>query len=136
MSTSRTLSFLCQVFSDVSLPRQIAKISCDQFSLFDMAADGLLDTDTTHATLDLLAVRLRRLEFLLSGSSDLDGQPDGIEKPSKHDESVLGRLRSLQSSLDKLRKDSGVAGEMVRDIEALRTSQAVYAYKLRTGTNH
>ena len=78
-----------------------------------MAADGASDANATHVTLDLLAVRLRRLEFLLSGSSDLDGLPDGIEKPSKHDESVMGRLRTLQSGLEKLRKDSGVTGELV-----------------------
>jgi hypothetical protein len=93
-----------------------------------MAAESPSSTSSTHATLDLLAVRLRRLEFLLSGSSDADGQPNGNFPPDKHDESVIGRLRSLQSSLDRLRKDTGVVGEMVRDVEAVRKSayQPVY----------
>lgn len=85
-----------------------------------MAADGASGDHTDHSSLDLLTVRLRRLEFLLSGSSDHDGLPDQARKPHNHDASVLGRLQVLQSSLDRLRKEEGVAGEMVRDIEALR----------------
>lgn len=84
-----------------------------------MAGNPTNGESANHASLDLLAVRLRRLEFLLSGSSDVDGMPDGVNKPAPSDESVLGRLQTLQSSLDKLRKDGGVAGEMIRDVEDL-----------------
>jgi hypothetical protein len=85
-----------------------------------MAAEGATDGRDVHTNLDLLTIRLRRLEFLLSGSSDLDGLPDGVTRSINQGDSVLGRLQTLQSSLDKLRKSSGVAGEMVRDVEALR----------------
>lgn len=84
-----------------------------------MAGDTANGESADHSSLDLLAVRLRRLEFLLSGSSDVDGIPDGVTKPANHDESVLGRLKTLQSGLDKLRKKGGVAGEMIRDVEGL-----------------
>jgi hypothetical protein len=84
-----------------------------------MATAGMNDAQTMYGSLDLLEVRLRRLEFLLTGSSNLDGAPDGVTRPQRSEETLLERLRSLQASLDQLRKGDGVAGEMVRDVEAI-----------------
>ncbi|ETN40952.1 uncharacterized protein HMPREF1541_05232 [Cyphellophora europaea CBS 101466] len=84
-----------------------------------MTTEAQNDANSTHASLDLLEVRLRRLEYLLSGSSSLDGVPDSVTKPASGDDAVLGRLRTLQAGLDRLRKNDGVAGEMVRDVETL-----------------
>ena len=89
-----------------------------------MTTEAQNDANSTHASLDLLEVRLRRLEYLLSGSSSLDGVPDSVTKPASGDDAVLGRLRTLQAGLDRLRKNDGVAGEMVRDVETLCTEYA------------
>lgn len=84
-----------------------------------MAGNSTNGASADFSNLDLLAARLGRLEFLLSGSSDVDGVPNGVSKANTHDDSVLGRLQALQVDLDRLRKDGGVAGEMIRDIEGL-----------------
>lgn len=84
-----------------------------------MGGNSTADAGADLSNLDLLAVRLRRLEFLLAGSSDVDGVPNGVIQPATHDTSVLGRLQALQSGLDRLRKDGGIGGEMIRDIEGL-----------------
>lgn len=89
-----------------------------------MATDTTHGAGADHSSLDLLAVRLKRLEFLLSGSSDLDGVPDGVIKPTNPDKSVLGRLQTLQTGLDRLRKEGGVAGELIRDMEGLRRCES------------
>jgi hypothetical protein len=86
-----------------------------------MAAEAPRGEDNAASSLDLLAVRLRRIEFLLSGSSDLDGIPNGMKKPASQEESVVRRLQALQVGLDKLRRNNAVAGEMIRDVEALCT---------------
>lgn len=76
------------------------------------------------ATLSLLETRLRRLEFLLTGSTDLDGKPTSVPtplQPLQSKDTVTGRLRLLLQDLDKLRKTTGPAGDLVRDVESLRT---------------
>ena len=72
-----------------------------------------------QANLVLLESRLRRLEFLFTGSSDLDGHPDGIEIPQTSDDTITGRIAKLQASLDRLRRLDGPAGNLVREVDAL-----------------
>jgi hypothetical protein len=72
-----------------------------------------------QSSLALLEQRLRRLEFLLTGSSDLDGNPDGINVPAKSDDTVAARVARLENGLDRLRRLNGPAGEIVRDIQAI-----------------
>jgi hypothetical protein len=76
-----------------------------------------------QGSLALLEQRLRRLEFLLTGSSDLDGIPDGLDVPTKSDDTVAARVTRLESELDRLRRLNGPAGEIVRDIEAICMEQ-------------
>jgi hypothetical protein len=85
-----------------------------------MAASTMNDAQLTRGSLDLLEVRLRRLEFLLSGSSNLDGVPNGVVRAQRSEDTLPEQLRSLQASLDQLRKGDGVAGEMIRDVEAIQ----------------
>lgn len=89
--------------------------------LHNMAVD-VAERDSNgdaRGSLDLLEVRLGRLEFLLTGSSDLDGQPAGPAKPRNNDEAIVGRLHGLQARLERLRKNDDVSGEMIRDIETI-----------------
>ena len=86
-----------------------------------MATDGQSVPGDSQSNLVLLQHRLRRLEFLLTGSSDLDGTPDGINVPQKSDDTVAAKLGRLQSSLDRLRRLDGTAGFVVREVEATCT---------------
>ena len=86
-----------------------------------MAAESKLDTGAPHSNLALLEHRLRRLEFLLTGSSNLDGLPDGIDVPQKSDDTIFARLARFRVSLDRLRRLDGPAGGLVREIEALHS---------------
>jgi hypothetical protein len=74
-----------------------------------------------QSNLKLLDFRLRRLEFLLTGSSDVDGTPDHIEPSQKAEDNVVERLSKLQDSLNRLRRLPGSAGAVVREVEALST---------------
>ena len=85
-----------------------------------MAADSTAVVDDSHSNLALLELRLRRLEFLLTGSSDLDGIPGNVSPVQKSDDTVVARLSRLQASLDRLRRLEGPAGATIRDIEAIR----------------
>ena len=72
-----------------------------------------------QGSLALLETRLRRLEFLLTGQSNLDGEPYAAEKSQRSTDSVLSRLSSLQVELDKLRKVHGPGGDLIRDVESI-----------------
>lgn len=78
-----------------------------------------------RATLSLLEIRLRRLEFLLSGTSDLDGVPIRTPQQSvssiKSEDTVSGKLATLQRDLNSLRKLQTPAGKLIRKVEELRT---------------
>ena len=84
-----------------------------------MAAENELSTGGLQSSGALLELRLQRLEFLLTGSSNLDGLPDGIEVPKRSDDTISARLARLQISLGRLRRLDGPAGGAVRGIEAL-----------------
>ena len=84
-----------------------------------MAAESELPVGGPQSNLALLELRLRRLEFLLTGSSAVDGLPDGIDPPQKSDDTISARLARLQVSLDRLRRLDGPAGGVVRELEAL-----------------
>lgn len=77
--------------------------------------------DDTNASLDLLQIRLRRLEFLLSGTSSLDGLPDAATRPDDSNTNVLARLDAIQNGLNKLRRSGDVVGEMIGDVESICT---------------
>lgn len=72
-----------------------------------------------RGTLALLETRLRRLEFLLSGASDDQGIPNGIDKPASGSDSLRGRLDVLEAQLAKLKKLTGTPGSVVRNIDRL-----------------
>lgn len=80
-----------------------------------------ISENDTPGNLALQEQRLRRLEFLLTGSSDLDGLPEGIKVPEKSDDTVAARITRLEGALERLRSLTGPAGGIVRDIEAVCT---------------
>lgn len=86
-----------------------------------MAAESELFVGGPQSHLALLELRLRRLEFLLTGSSAVDGLPDGIDPPQKSDDTISARLARLQVSLDRLRRLDGPAGGIIREIEAFHS---------------
>lgn len=86
-----------------------------------MAAESVTVSDDAQSNLALLQQRLRRLEFLLTGSSNLDGVPNGLQTPEKSDDTVTAKLARLQAALEHLRRLEGPAGTVVRDIEAICT---------------
>ena len=87
-----------------------------------MAAEAATASDDSASNLALLDLRLRRLDFLLTGSSNLDGIPEKAAAPPKSDDTVSGKLVRLQSSLDRLRRLDTPAGSLVREIEAVCTT--------------
>lgn len=84
-----------------------------------MAAAADESTSNASSSLELLQVRLRRLEFLLNGTSTSDGIPEHASKPQDTENSVLRRLNTTQDEFARLKRDDGVLGEMIRDLETL-----------------
>lgn len=84
-----------------------------------MAAETFNGSDASASNLAVLELRLRRLEFLLTGSTTLDGIPDGIHAPQKSDDTVSAKLTGLQTVLDGLRRLDGPAGSLVREFETI-----------------
>jgi hypothetical protein len=77
-----------------------------------------VESDTVAgATIELLEARLRRLSYLLTGSSDWIGVPNTPSKPTTHDETVSRRLARLEKELEKLSRSVPA----VRDIIQLRS---------------
>ncbi|KAL2010259.1 hypothetical protein VTN00DRAFT_6066 [Thermoascus crustaceus] len=65
-----------------------------------------LENDTiAGATLELLEVRLRRLEYLLTGDANWTGHPKAAPKPDTLDDTVARRLARLEAGLEKLSKE-------------------------------
>jgi len=69
--------------------------------------------DDARATLLLLETRLHRVEFLLNGSSDRNGIPDGAAKPLPN-ETVSERLAKLEDDLARLISKSSLAQDVLR----------------------
>lgn len=88
-------------------------------SCTDMATDATDPEAAARSTLVALETRLRRLEFLLKGSSNEYGIPDPVRKPAQHNETVWARLDSLDSEMVKLKKLNGSAGTLIRNVEQL-----------------
>lgn len=84
-----------------------------------MALEGADTSQEAEKSVVLLQQRLRRLEFLLTGSTDLDGIPNGLRAPEKSDDTVSTKLAGLKAALDKLRRLEGTGGTLVRDLEAI-----------------
>ena len=70
-------------------------------------------------TLVLLETRLRRLEFLLTGTSDEYGKPIPVTRSTHNSETVWGKLDALEADLARLRRFNGAAGPMLKDIQGL-----------------
>ena len=85
-----------------------------------MAVQDFGEADNTQSNLVLLELRLRRLEFLTTGSGNLDGIPDGLRVPERHDDTVTAKLAELQKSLERLRRLEGSGGFVIRETEAIR----------------
>lgn len=66
------------------------------------------------ATFALLESRLHHLEFLLSGSVDHNGIPEAAVKPTRSDETVVSRLKSLEDDLTRLMTSSELVQDMLR----------------------
>ena len=77
------------------------------------------NVDIATGSIPLLEQRLQRLEFLLTGSSDLNGRPSMVHKPASSNETIVSQLGSLQRSLDKLKRGNGRSSALIRDVEAL-----------------
>lgn len=72
-----------------------------------------LETDAVaSATIELLEGRLQKLEYLLSGDTQWNGQPSVAPKPESLDDTVARRLNSLETALNSLSK----ANPAVRDV--------------------
>lgn len=66
-----------------------------------------------RGTLALLETRLRRLEFLLYGTSKDDAAP------LQNNETLWTKLDGLDADLNKLKRLHGPSGGVVRDVERL-----------------
>lgn len=83
-------------------------------------ATGSVGPDATAlSTLALLEARLRRLEFLLTGTSDDYGRPGPVTTSTPRTETVWGKLDALEADLARLKKANGPSGALLKDIERL-----------------
>lgn len=73
----------------------------------------------SRGTLALLETRLKRLEFLLHGTTNGDGALAASSRPSQGNETLWARLDALEAALAQFQKLTGPAGGAVRDIERL-----------------
>ena len=64
----------------------------------------LVNDTIAGATLELLEVRLRRLEYLLTGDANWAGQPKPVPRPETLDDTVARRLARLEADLERLSK--------------------------------
>ncbi|EXJ79656.1 hypothetical protein A1O3_07936 [Capronia epimyces CBS 606.96] len=87
-----------------------------------MATDTSDPEAAAHGTLALLTTRLDRLEFLLSGKSNEEGRPESITAPTHNNETIWAQLDSLEAKLCQLKKLTGPAGEVVRNVERLSST--------------
>lgn len=78
------------------------------------------------ATLKMLEQRLRRLEFLLHGSSDAIGVPDPASAPATRDDTASTRLADVESKLRRLASRHN----LVRDILDLRMESGLATYAM------
>ncbi|RMZ78975.1 hypothetical protein DV737_g3616, partial [Chaetothyriales sp. CBS 132003] len=88
-----------------------------------MAVELWGSSEMNSGSLALLQTRLRRLEFLLTGHSEVEGVRAVAGKwPKSAASSVHARLSALERELDRLRRMPGAAGDLIRDIESLHAS--------------
>ncbi|CAI7571454.1 hypothetical protein N7533_004181 [Penicillium manginii] len=74
-----------------------------------------VESDTVAgATIELLEARLRRLSYLLTGSSDWIGVPNTPSKPTTHDETVSRRLARLEKELEKLSRSVPAVRDIIQ----------------------
>ncbi|KAJ5966374.1 Nuclear distribution protein RO10 [Penicillium waksmanii] len=74
-----------------------------------------VESDTVAgATIELLEARLRRLSYLLTGSSDWIGVPNTPSKPTTHDETISRRLARLEKELEKLSKSVPAVRDIIQ----------------------
>ena len=66
------------------------------------------------STLDLLEDRLYRLEFLLTGSSDLTGAPLESARPTTHKDTVSARITTLEGHVERVSSQSELVHEVLR----------------------
>ena len=84
-----------------------------------MAAEVADPEVAARATLALLETRLHRLEFLLTGKTSHHGIPAPSRKPNNSDDTIWAKLDTLEAELGDLKKLSGPAGAVLRDIDQL-----------------
>ncbi|KIV85151.1 hypothetical protein PV11_00883 [Exophiala sideris] len=87
-----------------------------------MATDPADPEVAALSTLALLETRLRRMEFLLTGTSDDHGRPLPVTRSAHNSETVWGKLDALQADLARLKKVNGPAGSLLKDIDRLSTA--------------
>ncbi|KAJ5759918.1 hypothetical protein N7520_007074 [Penicillium odoratum] len=66
------------------------------------------------ATIELLEARLRRLTYLLGGTTDWTGVPTAPEKPTSLDETVSRRLAGMERELAKLSRSVPVVRDIIQ----------------------
>ena len=69
---------------------------------------------TALVNLENLEDRLRRVEFLLSGTTDFTGSPTSTAKPTSHDETVSARLGVLEQQLNRLKTQNVPVQEVLQ----------------------
>ena len=69
--------------------------------------------DTALATLDSLEDRLRRVEWYLSGSNEVDDNLQKVVNEGNND-TILARLAELESNLDRLSAHSPTVNALLK----------------------
>lgn len=78
------------------------------------------------ATIELLEARLRRLTYLLGGTTDWTGTPTTPEKPASLDETVSRRLARLERELETLSRNVPAVWEVLQ-LRTCHIPSIVYA---------
>lgn len=81
-----------------------------------MALSGNGLDEVAHGSLALLETRLHRLEFLLTGKSNLDGIPNAVAKPSSTDNTIIATLKTLRQDLDRLKRSDSEGAALIKHI--------------------
>jgi hypothetical protein len=98
----------------VSRPREVIwvialDLTCLRFVNEQQHATMTTSKETAAGTLSLLEARLKRLQFVLLGSSDTEE----FQKSTQHNGSAAGRLRDLERSLQTLSAKSPAVSDVL-----------------------
>lgn len=86
---------------------------------------GNLEEKTALATIDLLARRLQRLSFLLTGKDEAEELPHDAAGQEK-DQTVFARLAIVESGLRRLSNNSPALGGLLKLCKSLDISWSLF----------